>query len=130
MISADFIRRTGLGELMNFNSTVSDAVIDSRKISGKSMFVALPGENTDGHRFVFKAIEDGAALCVVSKEWASQNSITGRPLWIVKSPEKALQELSKKWRKQFDIPVLAITGTNGKTTTRAMCSAILQKKYT
>jgi len=130
MISADFIRRTGLGELVNFDSTVSDAVIDSRKISGKSMFVALPGENTDGHRFVFKAIEDGAALCVVSKEWASQNSITGRPLWIVKSPEKALQELSKKWRKQFDIPVLAITGTNGKTTTRAMCSAILQKKYT
>jgi len=48
----------------------------------------------------------------------------------VDSPEKALQELSKKWRGQFYIPILAITGTNGKTTTRAMCSAILQKKYT
>jgi len=130
MISADFIQQTKLGELVNFNSIVSDVVIDSRKVSEKSMFIALPGENTDGHQFVIKAIEEGAALCVVSKEWALQNSITNLPLWIVDSPEKALQELSKKWRGQFDIPILAITGTNGKTTTRAMCSAILQKKYT
>ncbi len=130
MISADFIQQTKLGELVNFNSIVSDVVIDSRKVSEKSMFIALPGENTDGHQFVIKAIEEGAALCVVSKEWALQNSITNLPLWIVDSPEKALQELSKKWRGQFDIPVLAITGTNGKTTTRAMCSAVLQKKYT
>jgi len=129
MISADFIQQTGLGELMNFNSTVSNVVIDSRKISRGSMFIALPGENTDGHRFVFKAIQEGAALCVISNEWAKENRITDQPLWIVESPEKALQQLSKKWREQFDISILAITGTNGKTTTRAMCSAILQKKY-
>ncbi|MBN2602261.1 MAG: UDP-N-acetylmuramoyl-tripeptide--D-alanyl-D-alanine ligase [Candidatus Marinimicrobia bacterium] len=129
MISADFIRQTGLGKLVNFNSTVSNVVIDSRKVTKKSMFIALPGENTDGHRFIFQAIKDGAALCIVSQEWAQQNNVTNLPLWIVDSPQKALQELSKKWREQFDIPVLAITGTNGKTTTRAMCSAILQKKY-
>jgi len=115
---------------VNFNSAVTDVVIDSRKVAAGSMFVALPGEHTDGHRFVFQAIEDGAALCVVSKEWAKQNRINNQPLWIVDSPEKALQQLAKKWRQQFDIPVLAITGTNGKTTTRAMCTAILEKKYT
>ena len=129
MISANFIQQTGIGKLMNFNSIVSDVVIDSRKISMGSMFIALPGENTDGHCFVFKAIQEGAALCVVSDEWTEHNNITAQPLWIVESPEKALQQLSKKWREQFDIPILAITGTNGKTTTRAMCSAILNKKY-
>jgi UDP-N-acetylmuramoyl-tripeptide--D-alanyl-D-alanine ligase len=94
------------------------------------LFFALKGENTDGHAFVRESADKGAALCVVSAEWASQNPTDNLPLWIVDSPESALQKLATAWRNQFKIPVLGITGTNGKTTTRSMCSTILKRKFT
>lgn len=129
MISSEFIKKTGYGELMNFNSSVSNVVIDSRKVTDRSMFIALPGEHTDGHKYIKNALDAGASLCVVSGKRAGEYDISGAPLWIVESPEKALQILAKSWRQQFDIPVLAITGTNGKTTTKAMCNAVLRQKY-
>lgn len=129
MITAEIIRQTGYGELTNFDSAATDVVIDSRQVSGNSIFVALPGEQTDGHRFVRQALAGGAVLCIVAKKWAEQNPGQRLPLWITDSPVTALQKLAQTWRNQFQIPVLAITGTNGKTTTRAMCAAILAKKF-
>jgi UDP-N-acetylmuramoyl-tripeptide--D-alanyl-D-alanine ligase len=129
MITANFIRNTNMGSLINFDSSITDVIIDSRKATAGSMFVALPGENVDGHEFVKSALAKGAALCVVSKKWAQQAAVSGLPLWIVESPEKALQQLAANWRDQFNIPILAITGTNGKTTTRAMCELLLRKNY-
>ncbi len=129
MITANFIRNIKMGSLINFDSNITNVTIDSRKSTSGSMFVALPGENIDGHEFIKSALAKGAALCVVSKNWAQQTDISGLPLWIVESPEKALQQLASNWRNQFNIPILAITGTNGKTTTRAMCEILLGKKY-
>ena len=129
MISAEFIRNINMGSLVNFDGSISNVTIDSRKITVGSMFVALPGENVDGHKFVKSASAGGAVLSIVSKNWAIQTDVSDLPLWIVESPEKALQQLAATWRDQFDIPVLAITGTNGKTTIRIMCESILKYKY-
>ncbi len=129
MITAEFIRNINMGSLVNFGGSVSNVTIDSRKVTAGSMFVALPGENVDGHKFVKSATVGGAVLSIVSKNWAKQTDVSDLPLWIVESPEKALQQLASTWRDQFDIPVLAITGTNGKTTIRIMCESILKHKY-
>ncbi len=129
MITAEFIRQSELGNLVNFEGQVDDVIIDSRKVSPGAMFFALQGKNADGHRYVKSALENGAVLCAVSQKWVKNNRTEGLPLWIVESPEKALQGLAKQWRAQFNIPVLGITGTNGKTTTRSMCASILGKKY-
>ncbi len=128
MIKADFIRSIGLGHLQNFNGTVSGAEIDTRKLQRGAAFFALKGEKSDGHTFIQNALQKGAALCVVSEQWANANPTTA-PLWVVPDPESALQTLAEKWRLSFALPMLAITGTNGKTTTRTMGAAILKHKY-
>jgi len=128
MIKADFIRSLGLGRLANFEGTIRGAEIDTRKLQPGTAFFALKGENSDGHNYIRQALQNGAALCVVTEDWAVKNPFLA-PLWIVPDPQIALQKLSEKWRLSFSIPILAITGTNGKTTTRAMCAAILQTTY-
>jgi UDP-N-acetylmuramoyl-tripeptide--D-alanyl-D-alanine ligase len=129
MITAEFIRNINMGSLVNFDGSISNVTIDSRKVTAGSMFVALPGENVDGHEFVKSVTAGSAVLSIVSKNWVKQTDVSDLPLWIVESPEKALQQLAATWRDQFDIPVLAITGTNGKTTIRIMCESILKHKY-
>jgi UDP-N-acetylmuramoyl-tripeptide--D-alanyl-D-alanine ligase len=128
-IDATFIKKLALGEVINFSSYINGVSIDSRKINLCMLFVALKGENTNGHFYIKDALEKGAALCIVSQEWAKSNDINSLPLWIVDSPEKTLQKLASEWRNQFDIPLLAITGTNGKTTIRSMICEILKSKF-
>ncbi|MFA4838192.1 MAG: UDP-N-acetylmuramoyl-tripeptide--D-alanyl-D-alanine ligase [Candidatus Neomarinimicrobiota bacterium] len=128
-INAEFIRALKYGQVTSLNGRVSGAAIDSRKAGVGTLFFALKGEKADGHAFVRESIDKGAALCVVSTEWADQNPTENLPLWIVDSPETALHKLATAWRNRFDIPVLGITGTNGKTTTRSMCSEILKRKF-
>lgn len=128
MIEADFIRATGLGRLVNFDGVISGAEIDTRKLRPGTAFFALKGATCDGHDYIQDALQKGAALAVVTEEWAQNNPFSA-PLWIVPNPESALQTLAEKWRLNFSIPMLAITGTNGKTTTRAMCAAILNTTY-
>ncbi|MFH1213610.1 MAG: UDP-N-acetylmuramoyl-tripeptide--D-alanyl-D-alanine ligase [Candidatus Neomarinimicrobiota bacterium] len=128
MLKADFIRKTGLGRLVNFDGVITGAEIDSRKLQPGAAFFALKSEQSDGHVYVQDALKKGAVLCVVSSAWANLNPISA-PLWIVDNPETALQKLAEQWRLSFSIPMLAITGTNGKTTTRSMCAAVLQSRY-
>jgi len=128
-INANFIRNLKYGKLVNFNANITDVCIDSRKVEKGNLFVALKGGNIDGHLFVKDAYNKGAALCLVSEKWAKESDINSIPLWIVRSPEKTLQMMAAEWRKRFSLPILAITGTNGKTTTRAMAEAILKTKF-
>jgi len=128
-INANFIRNLKYGKLVNFDANITDVCIDSRKVEKGTLFVALKGDNVDGHLFVKDALNKGAALCLVSEKWAKENDIESTPLWIVRSPEKTLQMMAAEWRKRFSLPILAITGTNGKTTTRAMAEAILKTKF-
>jgi UDP-N-acetylmuramoyl-tripeptide--D-alanyl-D-alanine ligase len=98
---------------------------DSRNVTPGSIFFSLRGENFDGNDFVHKALEAGASYAV-----ADRASIASHP-GIIKTDNalEALQELAKYHRSQFNIPVLAITGSNGKTTTKELIYTVLSKKY-
>lgn len=97
---------------------------DTRKITPGCLFVALKGENFDGHAFASKAIESGAVACVVEKDCG----LAGKQL-LVKSTGQALLDLAGAYRNSFDIEVLGITGSVGKTTTKEMCHCVLSAKF-
>jgi UDP-N-acetylmuramoyl-tripeptide--D-alanyl-D-alanine ligase len=93
---------------------------DTRQLEAGALFVALQGPNYDGHAFVEAAREGGAAAAAVSRPCASD-----LPQLEVADTRLALGRLSAYWRGKFSLPVIAITGSNGKTTVRAMTEAIL-----
>ena len=99
--------------------------IDSRKIEKDSIFFALKGDNFNGNAFALAAIEAGAAYAVIDEaEFAVHEKII-----LVENVLKTLQDLARLHRQKLGIPILAITGTNGKTTTKELVSAVLSKKY-
>ena len=85
---------------------------DSRKVTSGSVFVALKGEHFDGNDFVEQARKDGAAYVI-----CGENAL------------RDLQDLARAWRRELGLPILGITGTNGKTTTKELCAAVLSTKY-
>ena len=89
-----------------------DVTTDSRKVTKGSIFVALKGEHFDGNDFVEQARKDGAEYVICGEDALAQ-----------------LQDLARAWRRTLHIPVVGITGTNGKTTTKELCAAVLSTKY-
>jgi UDP-N-acetylmuramoyl-tripeptide--D-alanyl-D-alanine ligase len=103
----------------------SGVVTDSRKIVGGELFFALRGENFDGNLYAAKALEAGAKWAVVDNpEVAVDDRYVVVPDTLV-----ALQELARYHRQRLSIPVLAITGTNGKTTTKELTAAVLSHRW-
>lgn len=100
---------------------------DSRAITPGMLFVALSGERFDGHDFVEEALANGASAALVRSDWAMQHP--GLPLIAVPDPRRALGQLAAYWRSRFHIPVIAITGSNGKTTVKEMCASILRADF-
>ena len=101
---------------------------DSRKISQGQLFIALKGENFDGNVYAIKALEDGAAYAVVNKD--SEAALLGDERIIaVDDTLTALWELARYHRETLSIPVVGLTGTNGKTTTKELIKAVLSAKY-
>jgi UDP-N-acetylmuramoyl-tripeptide--D-alanyl-D-alanine ligase len=98
---------------------------DSRKLKAGEIFFALKGENFNGNQFAEEAIHKGAAAVIVDEEINFQHSSIIR----VDNALSALQELAKYHRLQFNIPFLAITGSNGKTTTKELIHAVLSTHY-
>lgn len=96
---------------------------DTRALKPGQLFVALKGENFDGNAFVEKALEAGAAAAIASAPFADERVIT------VPDTLEALQRLAAYHRQQFSIPVIGLTGTNGKTTTKELIKAVLGAKY-
>ncbi|MDD5299628.1 MAG: UDP-N-acetylmuramoyl-tripeptide--D-alanyl-D-alanine ligase [Gallionella sp.] len=101
---------------------------DSRKIRPGDLFIALRGEKFDGYEFVAGAVQDGAVAALVNADsYAAHPSIApSPPLLVVEDTRLALGQLAAYWRRQFDIPLVAITGSNGKTTVKEMLAGILR----
>ena len=98
---------------------------DSRKTEPGQIFFALRGEYFDGHDYAAAALRSGASAVVVSKDDYDLLS-SGTPVIKVQDTLVALQVLSSWWRKQFDIPVVAVTGSTGKTTTKDILGCVLE----
>ena len=99
---------------------------DTRKIAQGDCFIALCGENQDGHAFVAEAVGKGARAVVVS-ERVDLPSDTSAAVIRVGDTLYALGELARRHRMKFDIPVIAVAGSNGKTSTKEMISAIFDR---
>lgn len=98
---------------------------DTRLISENCIFFALKGENFDGNTFAEKALEMGAAYVVVDNSAFNK----GERYFLVDDVLSALQELAKHHRQQLNIPVIGLTGSNGKTTTKELINAVLSQKF-
>ena len=99
---------------------------DSRDCPEGSIFLALKGDKFDGNQFALKALEQGCAYAIVSDRNLEGQSSS---LIFVDDTLQTFKDLAREHRRQFKIPVIGITGTNGKTTTKELVSAVLQQKY-
>uniref|UniRef100_Q3ANV7 UDP-N-acetylmuramoyl-tripeptide--D-alanyl-D-alanine ligase n=1 Tax=Chlorobium chlorochromatii (strain CaD3) TaxID=340177 RepID=Q3ANV7_CHLCH len=113
----------------SFELAEPHVVIDSREVSEGGLFVALHGERTDGHRYVNDVFQHGATWAMVNRSWYEAE---GHPLpphhkgfLVVEDTVAGLQHLAVRYRNTFSIPIVAIGGSNGKTTTKEMVAAVL-----
>lgn len=98
---------------------------DSRKIDLNCIFFALKGDNFNGNLFAENALKKGAAYAIVDEEIDSKNS----QILIVEDVLKCLQDFATRYRREFDIPIIAITGSNGKTTTKELLASVLSTSF-
>lgn len=108
------------GRMSGADKDFSGFAIDTRRIKPGEVFVALSGEVVDGHEFVAMAARQGAAGALVER-WQDVDL----PQVVVTDVLAALQAYTRDWRRQFDLPVIGITGSNGKTTAKEMLAAVL-----
>lgn len=118
-------RGTYHGDPSKLEKEVSNVVIDSRKVEKDFLFVAIDGEKVNAHKFIPDTIEKGA-LCVVSHEDLGD---TDFPYILVESTGQALLDIAKLYRDSFDLKVVGITGSAGKTSTKEMIASVLSQKY-
>ncbi len=116
------------GEYRNCDGSIliSSVSTDTRTIEAGALYIALAGERFDGHKFVGTAIENGAVCCVVKEGEAVPN---GMPVIRVADTQAALRDLAAAYREAFSIPVVGITGSVGKTSTKEMIASVLKQGF-
>ena len=107
---------------------------DTRNLPAGCVFFALHGERFDGNKFALQALEQGASLAVIDDPEVfstlnSQHSTLNSQLLLVEDTLLALQDLARAWRRELALPIIGITGTNGKTTTKELLATVLSTKY-
>lgn len=122
----DIVKATG-GKILSKNSEVFSGIsIDSRTIKEGELFVALKGERFDGHDFLRNALKIGSGAIV---NLSPEESISGKTVIYVDNTLKALQKIAQYMRLKRKIPIVGITGSNGKTTTKELTALILSTRY-
>ncbi len=111
------------------NTVITGVSTDTRTLKEGDLFVALRGTAFDGHEFVEQAFAAGAVAAVVDIA-ARLDSSVARPLLVVEDTVRTLGELARRYRAGFKIPVMAIAGSNGKTSTKDMIARVLHARYT
>ncbi len=112
------------------SSVFGGVTTDTRKVEEGMLFVALKGEKFDGHDFIAQAAQKGAIGAIVNKDYdVSLLEDVDIDVLAVEDTLKAYQDLAKFWRSKFSIPVIGITGSNGKTTTKDLTAAVLSGKW-
>ena len=111
--------------LYNIYQKHPNVCTDSRAVKQGDLFFALKGESFDGNKFAAGALEQGAAYVVIDDAQYKQDD----RFILVEDVLQTVQELARHHRRQFTIPVLGLTGSNGKTTTKELIAAVLEQKY-
>lgn len=125
--SADEIKQAVSGAIISRGEEEFSGIsTDTRKVEEGDLFVALVGETFNAHRFLAQAFERGAVGAIVSED---VETIDGKTIIRVGDTLLAYQNIARLYRERFDHPFVAITGSNGKTTTKDMVAAVLTQKY-
>ena len=127
--AAQAISATLIGGENSGNVAFCGVSTDSRKIGAGQLFVALRGENFDGHEFLETAIASGAVAALVAADAVALLNEIALPLLVVEDTRLALGSLAAAWRSRFVLPLIAVTGSNGKTTSKEMIASILQATH-
>jgi len=114
-----------INELYNIFLENPFITTDTRKVKPQALFFALKGENFDGNKYAHDALQKGCLYAIVD----DKNVVDGNKYILVNNVLDTLQGLANYHRKQLNIPIIAITGTNGKTTTKELIASVLDKKY-
>jgi UDP-N-acetylmuramoyl-tripeptide--D-alanyl-D-alanine ligase len=140
---ADTIEALGAGR-PNASTVISEAAVDSRQAVPGSLFVAMPGEQADGHDYVEDAFKRGARVALVQREVAShlrsvdlrvgapapaESSLTPPVCLRVESSLAALQQIARFWRRKLSVRVIGITGSVGKSTTKEVVAQVLSERF-
>ncbi len=121
----DVVKATGGSLLCGDGESIISAVItDSREAKEGTLFIPIIGERVDAHRFIPDVIKKGAVTLSSQREYKGEGTVI-----YVEDTLAALQALAAWYRSQFDIPVIGVTGSVGKTTTKEMISTVLETKY-
>ena len=107
------------------SAVITSVERDSRQIKDGSLFLAIPGERVDGHDYIEKCYDSGAVCAVCEK--APKNA--KKPYILVPSTLEAVKKIGRAYREKFDIPVVGVSGSVGKTSTKEMLYAVLSQKY-
>jgi UDP-N-acetylmuramoyl-tripeptide--D-alanyl-D-alanine ligase len=126
------------------SQVITEATIDSRQVIPGALFIALPGEHTDGHEFVDQAVQRGASYALVQRNLISSlpvidlrsgwgdvpDSLLDGPLCLrVENCLQALQQIARFWRSRLNVQVIGITGSVGKSTTKELIAEVLNQRY-
>src|SRR5262249_19716518 len=129
--SLKFVATACAGELKNGSpeALVSRVCSDSRQAQVGDLFFALSGDRFDGHNFLAEVAKKGVTAVVAQKDRVPVEGLGECAIIVVDDTRQALGRLGARYRADFDLPVIAVGGSNGKTTTKELLAAVLRQKF-